>query len=440
MSTTGTLSSGTDFTGLSDALKQRYTGPFATNIEGEMEVTGVFQDAGDFETTDGPDGAQINLGHYISAGGGISFATEDDYLPDSVPPVWKQSNITIKKLLARVDLSGNVLRRVKQGPAAFADWAQMALPERAKGVAWHKDRALLGTGTGVIGQVNGTPDGTGDALNNAFGISGLEGALNLIRRGDSLRYATTAAGTTKRTGVVVVDAIDYNASTFNSTVAGSTATATSAASGDFVFLGSANVTSNGTREIMGLEGIIDDGTNLSTFQGLTRASYPDVMNAQVVDSTTQTVAASGVLSETLIDYAAALAYERAGGKTNVILVNRSGQRSFWASLKSDRVINDPQGQFTGGRADLKMIVGNQIISVKAARKVPSSRAYLIDTSSMKRFKIGEGHWDDTTGSVWRQVVDSTGVKDAVFAYFVEEVNYASIHPARNAKITKLVAA
>lgn len=439
MAVTGTLSSGSDFVGLNEALRHQYTGPVNNTIEGEMEVLSAFESAGDFETTEGPDGKQINIEHYMAGGGGISGMDEDSYFPDSTPPVVKQGYITIPQIGSRVDLSGRTLRRVRQGPAAMASWADMALTERAKRIAFHKDRIALGTGTGIIGRINGTPDGTGDAIDSAFGIAGLEGALNLFLRADSLRYSSAADGSGLRTGVVVVDAINYNASTFNTTVSGSAATATSAADNDYVALGSANVNSF-DKEAMGLEGMIDDGTNLATFQGLTRATYPDVLNAQIISATSGSFA--GVLSEDLLDYAAAQAWERAGGKTDLILVNRSGQRSFWKSMRGDRVLNDPQGQFTGGKKDdgLRVFVGDRVVTLKAARKVPSSRCYGIDRSTVKRFRVGAGRWDESGGSLWKQVQDGTGVKDAIYALWIEEEQLANFHPAKSFKLTDLTAA
>lgn len=438
MSVTGTKSSGSDFVGMNEALRHLYTGSVNNTIEGESEVLSSFADAGDFETTDGPDGKQINIEHYMAGGGGISGMDEDSYYPDSTPPVVKNGYITIPQLGSRVDISGRVLRRVKSGPTAFANWADTNLTERAKRIAFHKDRMALGTGTGIIGRINGAPDGTGDAIDSAFGIAGLEGALNLFLRQDALRYSSAADGSGLRTGVVIVDSINYNASTFSTTVSGAAGTATSAADNDYVALGSTNVNSFG-RESMGLEGMLDDGTNLATFQGLTRASYPDVLNAQIINSTTSY---SGVLSEDLLDYAAAQAWERAGGKVDLILVNRSGQRSFWKSMRGDRVLNDPQGAFTGGKSEggLKVFVGDRIVTLKAARKVPSSRCYGIDRSTVKRFRVGPGKWDDTSGSIWKQVQDGTGVKDAVYALWVEEEQLANFHPAKSFKLTDLAAA
>jgi hypothetical protein len=441
MSTTGTKSAAGDFAGLNDAMKQTYSGPFMTNIEGESEVVQAFTDAGDFDTTEGPDGKQVNLGLYIAAGGGVVSMLEDDYLPAAGQPVWAQANITIKQLAAAVDLSGRTLRRVKEGPAAFADWAKMALPEKAKRVAFHRDRMLLGTGTGIVCRINGTPDGTGDAVDDTFGIAGLEGALNMFLRNDTLRYSPNTSGASPRTGVVNVDSINYGAATFNTSVAGSTGTATSAADNDYVFLGDVNVYGQGARDFMGLEGHIDDGTNVTTYQGLTRSSYTDVLYSQIIDSSTYATAPA-VLSENIIDYADALCFERAGGKPSMLLVNRNGQRSFWTALKNDRVINDPQGQFVGGKKidGLRMLLGDRVVTVKAARKVPSSRAFLLDTSTLKRFRVGEGRWDDITGSIWNRVTDSTGSKDAARAFYIVEEEYACVHPAKSAKITKLAAA
>jgi hypothetical protein len=412
----------------------------ATNIEGESEVVTAFSDAGDFETQDGPDGKQVNLGLYISAGGGVGAMLEDDYFYDNMAPAWAQASLTIKQLTATVSLSGRVLRRAIEGPAAFATWAEKALPEKAKRLAFHRDRMLLGTGTGIIGRISGTPDGTGDQINAIFGVAGLGTALNSILRDDLLRYSPNANGSSPRAGVAHVTRVAYAADTFDTDLTsalGTPAIPTSAAANDYVFLGSANVNGSGSRELMGLEGHLDDGTNVSTYQGLTRSSYPDVLYAQIVDSTTSY---GGNLSEDLIDYTDALCYERAGGKPDLLLAARNGGRSFWKSLRGDRVLNDPQGAFQGGKASLRMLLGDRVVEVRVARKIPSSRAYLIDRSVMKRFKIGSGRWDDVTGSIWNRFTDSTGQKDAVTAYWVQEEEYASFFPARCAKITGLAAA
>lgn len=439
--TTGTKSSGSDFVGLSAMLKERYTKAFENNVEKDEEVADLITKAEGFEVVEGPDGKQINLGHIFSSGGGVGSILEDDYLPTPTPPTTKQSQITIKQHVAIVQLSGRALRRVKKGPAAFVSWATEALPRKAQRLAFHKDRQRLGTGTGIVFRMNGVPDGTGDPVDNMFGISGLDDrATHLVLRDDSLRYSPNSNGTSPRTGVAYVKKVDYAGKKIDTatTYGGADATPTAAADNDYVFLGDANVNSSGAREMMGLEGIIDDGTNLATFQGLTRADFPE-LQAQIVDSTTGGWDAT--LSEEILDYADSLSFERGNmGRPKSVLVSRSGQRSFWKNMKSDRVLNDPAGVFKGGKARLKMMLGDRVVTLAAGRKVPESRCYGIDGEGIQRYKIGNGRWDDTDGAIWNRVVDSTGRKDAFFAVYVEEEEMGAGNPAASFKITGLAAA
>lgn len=432
MATTGTTT-GSDFSGLNDMLKHVYTKAFENNVEADSEISDIFEKAEGFEVADGPDGKQINMGHVFSSGGGVGSMLEDDYLPTAQKPTTKQSYITIKQHAATVQLSGRALRRVKEGPAAFVSWAQEALPRKAQRLAFHLDRQWIGAGTGIIGRVNmGSPNATNLAIDSAYGIGGLEGVTNLLLRDDSLFFAAAAAGTTPRTDRSLVTQVDYVNSDINvDAIDGSLA------DNDYIFLGDANVNSSGAREAMGLEGMIDDGTVLPTLQGLARATYPE-LNSQVINASTF-AASLGTLNEDILDYADSLCFERGNmGKPSHILVNRSGQRSFWKSLKGDRVLNDPKGDYQGGKAKLRMMLGDRLVEIRAARKVPASRCYGIDPRTIKRFRIGAGRWDDTDGSVWNRVTDGTGRKDAFYAVYIEEEERGIGDPAQSFKITNLL--
>lgn len=433
MPTTGIASTGTDFIGATGALKEVYDKPFENNIEGESEVWSALEKTDGFELTDQDgDGKGIKINHTFSYGGGVYAMSESDYFGQSSLPSTTQSTTTIPTISATVQMSGRLMRRMQGDKVAFANWADELLPKRAKRVAFHLDRMSLGTGTGIIGRISGAPTGTNDTLAAAFGIAGLEGAGNLILRGDVLRYSPNADGSAPRalaatvnqkpigtTGVFSVDQLP-----------------TAAANNDYVALGDANVLSFG-KEIMGLEGIIDDGTNLTTIQSLSRTTFGE-MKAQVIDSTAAQFGAT--LSEEVIDFADSQAFEQGdGGQPNLLLVNRSGNRSFWKSLKADRQITDPRGSYTGGRAKLEMLVGDRMVKIVPARKVPLSRAYGIDTRAIKRADIGPGGWVNTTGAVFKQVSDATGYKDAYVAHYIKETQLITYDPAMCYKITGLAA-
>jgi hypothetical protein len=434
MATTGISSSGTDFIGLYDSLKEVYDKPFENNIEGETEVWSALSKAEGFEVTDlGGDGRGIIIDHTFSYGGGVYMMGESDYFGGSGTPTTVRSTTTVPTLAAVAQMSGRVMRRMKGDQVAFSNWADNLLPKRAKRAAFHLDRQALGTGTGIIGRISGTPDATDDGITAAFGVSGLAGAAKLILRDDRLRYSPNANGSSPRTGVAVVS----NKPNIPNSTFSTAALPTSAAANDYIFLGDTQLVS-AAKDIMGLEGIIDDGTNVATIQGLARSTYAE-LNAQIVDASSGTFGA--VLSEDLIDYADSLAYENGdGGEPNLLMASRSGNRSFWKSLKADRLISNPDGKFTGGRSKLTMLVGDRVVNIVPCRKCPDSRAYGVDTRAVKRVELGAGGWVNTTGSVFKQVSDSTGYLDAYVAHYVKEVQIITYDPAMNYKLTNLASA
>jgi len=158
---------------------------------------------------------------------------------------------------------------------------------------------------------------------------------------------------------------------------------------------------------------------------------------------------AGILSEDLLEYADRLSYERGLGKADLFGANRSGRAAFWKDLKNDRRFNDPMsgagykgGINTGGKktGGPTMSLGDREVEIRACRKFPSSRAYLLQRDTLKMYRIGAGRWDDTQGSIWNRSIDSTGRLDAFWATFVEELEVACLRPNGNVKITSLTAA
>ena len=431
--TTGLGTAGSDFGGLGDALKQNYDKPFENNMEGETEVWSALEKAEGFEITkEAGDGKGIIIDHTFSYGGGVYMMNESDYFGGSAQPTVVQSTTTVPTLAAVAQMSGRVMRRMGSDKVAFANWAETMLPKRAKRAAFHLDRQVLGTGTGIIGRMSAVT-GTNDAITAAFGISGLSGAAKLLQRGDRTRWSPNANGSSPRTGLAEVS----NKPNITAGTISVAAVPSSASANDYVFLGDTQVVS-AAKDIMGLEGIIDDGTNVATLQNLSRSTYSE-FNAQIIDATAGTFGA--VLGEELIDYADSLAFENGdGGAPSLIIASRSGHRSFWKSLKADRVLSNPQGVYQGGKKSLEMVVGDRIVKVVPCRKCPDSRAYGIDTSSIKRVEIGSGGWVNTTGAVFKQVSDSTGYQDAYVAHYIREVQLVAYDPSKNWKATGLASA
>jgi hypothetical protein len=98
MATTGISSSGTDFIGLYDSLKEVYDKPFENNIEGETEVWKALVEGGRLRSEDlGGDGRGIIIDHTFSYGGGVYMMGESDYFGGSGTPTTVRSTTTSRR-------------------------------------------------------------------------------------------------------------------------------------------------------------------------------------------------------------------------------------------------------------------------------------------------------------------------------------------------------
>jgi hypothetical protein len=253
----------------------------------------------------------------------------------------------------------------------------------------------------------------------------------------------TAAGTALRAAganqSAKVTGIDQSASTLTLDVLPA-----GVADNDFIFegdpAGSSNQTAAGDdREIMGLLGMVDDGTVLATFQGLARASFR-LWNSISIDGSDATLdnnaGFNGVLSEELLTYADDQVAILGGGKPDVIATSRYGLRTYWKSLKADRVLNDPRA-FTGGKGGLSVILGDRTVQLKSCRKMPPQLAFMLTTSTFKRWEIDGFQWDDKTGAIWNRVTDGTGRKDAFFAVGDWYMQLGCLAPRKNVRLTNI---
>ena len=439
---TGTQASGSDFVGLNEVMKTYYQEPVWENLVSDSELLDLFEVDADQQVFESNGGRWIELAHDMADGGGSGARKEGGYIPAATPPSYKNSKIFLKKNLMTTQMSSESMRRVKQGPYAFLTWIETDMKKRVRRHRHHIDRQAFGTGTGIIARVNqGTPT-TSLVIDSAFGIAGRSKAAYLVKEGDYIRVGPNADGSSLRTGAAKVTGIDYDNLTITID-----ALPTSTTDNDYIFLG--DTADNGSRkggstsgesdsEMMGLFGIVDSATTgvLTAFQGLTRATTPNWYGFSVDAAS----ASSGNLSESVARILYDKIVEQGDGKPDLLLASVSGRRNYWNTLKTDRMFVNPRG-YTGGEGPLKMLLDEQELPIRTVRKCPSEVAMLIEKASLKRWQFGAGfEWDDTTGSIWRQASDSTGILDAFYAYGRFEAQLGCVLPAHNGILYGLSAA
>lgn len=416
----------TTTTDLNAAMKVIFEDSIINNVVVDSELLDLFEQSGGIRTETTTGGRYIETAQLFALPAGVGSRGETGYIPVPRGPVVQNSRIYLKKVIGSVEMTGDVLKRVRTDIGAFLDWGEQAMPRLVERVTNELDRMLLGFGSGVKAQVASVDAGNKTiTLKNAMGVDGLGGAAFQFLQNESLRAATTPAGTTLRAGAMIVEDIYHATNQIKVDEI-----ATNLAEDDYLAEGDAADNSFG-KDPMGLLGIVDDGGILATFQSIDRANYT-AWRGHVIDA--QAVFGAGQrLTEEVVVYADDVAYTRGGAKVDVIVTSRDGLRDLWRDLKGDRSFNDPRS-YTGGKGGIFIILGDRVVPIRVARKMPPDLCFGLTRKHLKKWMLNKFEWDDTTGSLFRQVTDSTGRKDAFYAYGSTQLETGSDDPQKHFRI------
>ena len=416
----------TDTTDLNAAMKILFEDSIINNVVADSELLDIFEEGGGIKTDETTGGRYIETAQLFALPAGVGARGEQGYIPVPRGPVIVNSRIYLKKIVGSVEMTGDVLKRVRTDTGAFINWGEQAMPKLVERVTNEYDRMLLGYGAGIKAQVAAI-DTTNPliTLKNAMGVAGLGGGVFHFLENESIRAATTPAATTLRPGTMVVEAIlhETNQIRVNQIPTG-------LAVDDY--LGEGDDADNSfNKEAMGLTGIVDDGGILKVFQAVDREQYPQ-WRGHVIDAQLE-FGAGQRLTEEVVVYADDVAYVRGGAQVDVIVTSRDALRDLWKDLKGDRAFNDPRS-YTGGKGGIFIILGDRVVPIRVARKMPPSLCFGLTKKHLRKWLLNKFEWDDTTGSIFRQVTDSTGRKDAFYAYGTSQMECGSDDPRKHFRI------
>jgi hypothetical protein len=427
---------------VNEAMKIIFEEPLTNSIVQDSDLMDLFEQDANVGVSQTMGGRYIELAHYFQLPAGVGARKlEGDYIPVPDGPVIRNSQIWLKKIEGVVQMTGDTMRRVRQGEGAFLNWAQRALPDLKDRVDHELDRMLIGFGAGIKARVNDADPDDADltiGIDANYGVAGLEDAWLSFMEGERIIFAADAAAATIRDASgpsgAAYQITDVNPAALTLELA--TEPSSNVADDDYIFAGDtaghAGQATGVDREIMGLLGMIDDGTILATFQGLTRADYRP-WRAQVFDGSAAPW--NGLLTEDLLTYVDDESYIKAKGQANVIVMARAGARNFWSNLKTDKRLIDPRS-FVGGKGALSMIFGtDREVELRTVRKMPSSLVFGLQTDTLKMWRNTGWEWDDLTGSIWNRVTDATGRKDDFYAVGHLVLQTGCVAPHKNFKIT-----
>lgn len=221
---------------------------------------------------------------------GSAAGTESLTLPTAGNQTYEQANVTMKYNFHTITLTDVALQASKRSKEFLVNALESEYEGARNDMQRQLSRQGYGIGNGVIGLLNGTT-GFDTPMVGRY-------VTDYVEVGSPVMFDTTTTTTTESSAIWTHIATITANDTFTATTTGS--------DNDYVFLahskGSSTApdTSNKGREIMGLKGLIDDASNVTTLQGLSRSSYI-WWNSYVNDNTTQRSLTDALLHTTYLE-------------------------------------------------------------------------------------------------------------------------------------------
>jgi len=317
---------------------------------------------------------------------GYIAGSETVTLPTAGYQAYKESTISMKYHFHQGSLTDVALQASNRAKEYLVNALESEYNGMKNDMQRQLSRAGYGFGTGAICRVNDASPDTNLTLDTPFAgkyptdyLEADDSYGSPLMFSSAVDAATSAAYTT----------IAANGVTGNYTI---TVTSDSGiADNDYVFLAHFNGTttptvSNVNSETMGLAGLIDDTSNLTTLQNLSRSTYP-WWKSYVNSDSTQRSLTEALLHSTHLE---ATKY----GKPKYILTHHDVKSAYGQLLSPDRRYTDKMtlnGGFTG-------LSFNEIPMV-ADRDCPYDEAYFIDPSTISVEDLAKMSFLNEDGSI-----------------------------------------
>jgi len=420
-------------------LKIRYQDPMFDGVVGHSKVLDLFTQNSNVKS--GPQGKYIELSEMFGYNEGIGARSENGFLPVPGNPTFTNGRVTLKKNLAVAQMTRNIMANAVKSKAAFAGWADVELTKTEKGLRYDLDRQAIGYGSGILCRVDtGTIDASLE-IDAPYGMaSDTKGWLPGLRRGMSIVFGPNADGTGLRSAGAsrTILSVDKAGNANGGLLTLDSAPPADVANSDYIWRGDDlgnNAPESGTDvEMMGLLGMIDDGTYLTIMQNISRDDF-DEWKAQAVDASAAPY--SGNAEEVLFMRMADDADELGNGNITHFLCSKGTYRNSFIQAQTQL----GYGSMTGPRSmelgtkGIKIWLGDRLVELRSEPKIPIGFIFGLDTSTLWRYHLSGFEWDDTTGAIWKQVAVGAGIKDAWYAYGRTEMELGCTMPQQNVVAT-----
>jgi hypothetical protein len=400
---------GQDLTGFDKALKDVY-GP---RIEEQLSLKNVLSDL--VEDNDSQDwtGRQVIYPIHVGRNEGVGASGEGDPLPAAGRQYLAEVKIPVKYNYGRIELTKQVMESSLTNKGAFARAMDFELKGLVRDLGNDLERQRFGSGKGVLALVNGQQNfnaTTWLAVDSPFGVTPTTNGGRFLNPNMTIAVihptvdatiegtftlTTMQGGAISATGATVVLSGTTNVTVSDNAriVRWKTAVPAGGSTGNSL-----------NKESMGLLGILDDGTFVTTLHNVSRTDYP------VFKSTV--IASVGILSLDVIQRGIDASDELGGGDISangIMICHHSVRREYLKLLQADRRYTGADLKSPdGGTKKAALKKGGEItygdIPWRIAKHCPYGTLFGFEkNSAITRYIQIRGEWADEDGAILRNV-------------------------------------
>lgn len=367
------------------------------------------------------DGRQAIEAAIMSYNEGVSVGTsEGENLPTAGNFDPQNFKIPMRYAYGSFQMTKQMMESAKTSKGAFKNAMSTSMDTLVRNLKREQARALWGWGAGILAYVNASGAVTTLTVDNPGGVTSTTGGARYLRKGMIIGCINPGDGTLRASTITTISAV-------TSTGLSVTIPSTTVTNNDYIvrFATTAETAAAGgsyNKEPMGLLGLIDDTTYLTTLHNLSRSTYPQ-LNSRVQSSV-------GALSLDAIQTNFDIADQLGDAEISTLACHHSVRRAYLALLEADRRyssgdLKKPDGGTVAAKPrSSKAYITFGDVPVKESKNAPYGMLFGIDKRYMKQYVQIDGEWANESGAILRQV---TG-KDVWTAFFRRWLNYHNSRP------------
>jgi hypothetical protein len=394
---------GMNLTYFDAALKDVY-GP---RVEEELSIRNVLTDY--IEENDSADwtGRQVTYPIHVGRNQGVGASAEGSRLPPAGYQQYAQVKIAEKYNYGRIELTGQVIKSSLDSKGAFTRAMESEIRGLVRDMANDRERQFFGSGKGVLALVNGQQCMTATTTLNVDSPFGVSPTTNGGRFFNANMTCVVIDPTTDTTieGTISVSSVAAAGTSIVISATQSTTFSDNARITRYNSDVAAGTTNNLNYEVMGLLGIIDDGTYQNTLSNINRTTYPIFKSSVITDI--------GSLTLDVMQRGVDASDEIGGGNfatDGVMFAHHSARREYLKLLQADRrYMGADLKTPDGGTRQAALRRGGEITfgdrPMRIAKHAPYGTIFGMLKGSITRYIHVRGEWADEDDSIFRNVAN-----------------------------------